>query len=87
MEALIEVIEEYDVDMLQLRNLAIDPLMYLHAMPPAHDCVGLAQMFSEIKKHIPRIQYGYFNRTKESFYPTGFQQDWPLNTRVPRRTL
>ncbi|MFO7831314.1 MAG: radical SAM protein [Desulfuromonadaceae bacterium] len=79
MEALIEVIEEYGVDMLQLRNLAIDPLMYLQAMPPAQDCVGMAQMFSEIKKRIPRIQYGYFNRTKENFYPPGFHQDWPLS--------
>jgi molybdenum cofactor biosynthesis enzyme MoaA len=79
MEALIEVIEEYGVDMLQLRNLAIDPLMYLQAVPPAQDCIGMTQMFNEIKKRIPRIQYGYFNRTKENFFPPGFEQDWPLS--------
>lgn len=79
LEALVEVIEQYDVDMLQLRNLAIDPQMYLKAMPESHDCVGMAHMFSEIKKRVPRIQYGYFNRTKENFYPSGFEQDWPLS--------
>ena len=78
MDELIRIIEEYGVDMLHLRNLAIDPHMYVQAMPPAHDCVGMAYMFNYIKTRIPRIQYGYFNRTKESFYPPGFEQDWPL---------
>ncbi|MDY0292097.1 MAG: radical SAM protein [Desulfuromonadaceae bacterium] len=79
LEALIEVIDECGVDMLQLRNLAIDPCLYLHAMPPARDCMGMAQMFTEIKERIPRIQYGYFNRTKNNFYPAGFERDWPLS--------
>jgi hypothetical protein len=24
------------------------------------------------------LQYGYFNRTRENFYPDGYQADWPL---------
>ncbi len=78
MKELMRVIEHYGVDMLQLRNLAIDPQLYLQALPPAQDCVGMAYMFNEIKAQIPRLQYGYFNRTKDNFYPAGFETDWPL---------
>lgn len=78
LEALVRVIDEYGVDMLQLRNLAIDPQMYLDAMPAGADPVGMASMLNEVKQRVPRIQYGYFNRTKENFYPPGFEQDWPL---------
>lgn len=78
MDELLRVIERYGVDMLQLRNLAIDPHLYLQALPPAQDCVGMAYMFNEIKAQLPSLQYGYFNRTKDNFYPAGFETDWPL---------
>ena len=35
-------------------------------------------MLDRLKRHIPRLQFGYFNRTKENFYPEGYQIDWPL---------
>jgi len=29
----------------------------------------------------PNPQYGYFNRTKERFYPDGFEKGWPIRSR------
>ena len=36
------------------------------------------EMLARIKQAIPRLQFGYFNRTRENFYPPGFESDWPL---------
>jgi tRNA A37 N6-isopentenylltransferase MiaA len=35
-------------------------------------------MLDELKQRIPRLQFGYFNRTRESFYPEGYEVDWPI---------
>jgi len=32
-----------------------------------------------VKKEFLRIQYGYFNRTKENFFPAGFEASWPID--------
>ena len=36
------------------------------------------RMLEKVKQTFPRIQYGYFNRTKETFYPEGLEQSWPI---------
>jgi len=38
----------------------------------------MKKMLDLLKREVPRIQFGYFNRTKENFYPQGFETDWPL---------
>jgi hypothetical protein len=38
----------------------------------------MVEMLDRLKRRIPRLQYGYFNRTRENFYPEGYQTDWPL---------
>jgi hypothetical protein len=35
-------------------------------------------MLEQVKKTFPRIQYGYFNRTRENFYPEGLETGWPI---------
>ena len=77
-ERLMELIEEIGIDMIQLRNLSIDPLLYWTSMGADGSGIGLKKMLDRLKKEIPRIQYGYFNRTRENFYPEGYEQDWPL---------
>ncbi|MBN1959101.1 MAG: radical SAM protein [Desulfuromonadales bacterium] len=77
-ERLMELIEEIGIDMIQLRNLSIDPLLYWTSMRAEGSGIGLKKMLDRLKKEIPRIQYGYFNRTRENFYPPGYEQDWPL---------
>jgi hypothetical protein len=40
--------------------------------------MGMTTMLDGVKAHFPRLQYGYFNRTRENFRPPGFETDWPL---------
>ncbi len=40
--------------------------------------IGMYRMMAQVKKAFPRIQYGYFNRTKENFFPEGFETGWPI---------
>ncbi len=68
-DALVEIVDGGAVDLIQLRNLCIDPLLYYNAMPPGENGIGMAAMLRQIKQRVPTIQFGYFNRTRENFYP------------------
>ena len=75
---LLELVDSIGIDLIQMRNLSIDPLLYWKALAVNGEGIGLKRMLDRVKKTIPRIQYGYFNRTRENFYPPGFETDWPL---------
>ena len=75
---LLELVDSIGIDLIQMRNLSIDPLLYWKALAADGEGIGLKRMLDRVKKTIPRIQYGYFNRTRENFYPPGFETDWPL---------
>ena len=77
-EALLKLIDSANVDLIQMRNLAIDPLLYWRKMGADGRGIGMKKMLDRIKREVPRLQFGYFNRTKENFYPDGFENDWPL---------
>jgi pyruvate-formate lyase-activating enzyme len=77
-EALIALVEETGVDLIQMRNLSIDPDLYWRAMGGEDQGMGMVEMMARVKERIPRLQYGYFNRTREDFFPEGFREDWPL---------
>jgi molybdenum cofactor biosynthesis enzyme MoaA len=77
-EALLQLVNSAEVDMIQLRNLSIDPVMYLDAMGVTDEGLGMKTMMDRIKAEVPRLQYGYFNRTRETFFPAGYETDWPL---------
>lgn len=79
-EALLKVIDNGQVDLIQMRNLCLDPVMYYRAMPDGGKAIGMNNMLEQVKKRVPRIQYGYFNRTKETFFPEGFERDWPIRS-------
>ncbi|HKZ16504.1 MAG TPA: radical SAM protein, partial [Geobacteraceae bacterium] len=64
--------------MLQMRNLSIDPDYYNKKMAVKGKGIGMYRMLERVKKEFPHIQYGYFNRKKENFYPDGFEKGWPL---------
>ena len=53
-----------------MRNLNIDPDLYLKAMGRGEG-MGIAKMIDILKREFPCLQFGYFNRTKESFYYNG----------------
>lgn len=77
-EKLLELIESAGIDMIQMRNLSIDPLLYWDAMRADGYGIGMKKMLDRVKSAIPRIQFGYFNRTRENFFPEGYTHDWPL---------
>jgi pyruvate-formate lyase-activating enzyme len=77
-EALLRFIGETGVDMLQLRNLSIDPDFYNRRMEVKGRGIGMYRLLERIKKEFPRIQYGYFNRTKENFFPERYEKGWPI---------
>jgi len=76
--ALLELLQTIGVDMIQLRNLSIDPTTYLDAMGVTDEGIGMRTMMDRVKAIVPQVQYGYFNRTRETFYPPGFAEDWPI---------
>ncbi len=66
-KGLIELIRKTSLDLIQMRNLNIDPDLYLKAMGKGEG-MGISQMIQVLKKEFPSLQFGYFNRTKENFY-------------------
>jgi len=77
-EALVQLVESAGVDLIQMRNLSLDPVFYWQAMGEQGEGIGMRAMLDELKARVPRLQFGYFNRTKENFYPLGYETDWPI---------
>ncbi|MCD6526051.1 MAG: radical SAM protein [Desulfuromonas sp.] len=77
-DALVKVIDNGQVDLIQMRNLCLDPPMYFQTMPAGEPGIGMKIMLEQVKKRVPAIQYGYFNRTKENFFPLNYEKDWPI---------
>lgn len=80
--ALEALIGQTGIDLIQMRNLSIDPVMYWSAMGADGQGMGMKKMLDRVKKKHPGIQYGYFNRTRETFYPQGYETDWPLPAKL-----
>ena len=77
-EALLAFVAETGVDMLQLRNLSIDPAYYHRELGVSGKGTGMLPLLRRLKQEFPRLQFGYYNRTKENFFREGFEQEWPV---------
>lgn len=77
-EALVRLIGDTGVDMIQMRNLSIDPDFYNQRMGLTGKGIGMYRMLQRIKQEFPRIQFGYFNRTRGNFYPPNLERSWPI---------
>ena len=67
-KSLVKLIKNTGIDMLQWRNLNIDPYYYLQNIP--HKSLkpqGVLSLLEVIRKEFPRVKMGYFNLPKESF--------------------
>ena len=40
--------------------------------------IGMYRLLERLKQEFPRSQFGYYNRTKENFYPEGYEAGWPI---------
>jgi pyruvate-formate lyase-activating enzyme len=65
-EGLIELIRKTNLNLIQMRNLNIDPDLYLRTVGRGEG-MGICKMMDVLKKEFLSLQFGYFNRTKEHF--------------------
>ena len=77
-EALLAFIGETGLDMIQMRNLSIDPDYYNREMRVQGRGIGMYRLLQRLKKEFPRLQFGYYNRTRENFYPPDLETGWPI---------
>ena len=63
LSALKELIAHTRIDLIQLRNLNIDPDYYLKGIkfPKTHKPLGISKMVACLKKTFPSLRFGYFN--------------------------
>jgi len=61
--ALLDLITTTKLDFIQLRNLNIDPNLYLRLFPESksYSLMGLKNFLQRIKKECPWVKFGYFN--------------------------
>ncbi|MFH1771760.1 MAG: radical SAM protein [Candidatus Omnitrophota bacterium] len=67
-DALLLFIKNTGIDMIQWRNLNIDPDFYLRTIH--HDRIqpgGISYLLNQVQSEFPRIKTGYFNLPKEKF--------------------
>ncbi len=65
-EGWVELVRNTRLDLIQMRNLNIDPDFYLKEMGRGEG-LGISRMIEVLKSEFPPLQFGYFNRTKEHF--------------------
>ncbi len=66
-EALRAFIKETHIDMIQWRNLNIDPDWYLSKIQfhAAEDTLGMYELIDQLRREFPNLKHGYFNPSKE----------------------
>jgi hypothetical protein len=61
--ALIDLIKKTRVNFIHMKNLNIDPQVYLEQMPPSESgALGMRGMVSLLKGEFPDLELGYFNQ-------------------------
>jgi pyruvate-formate lyase-activating enzyme len=62
-DALCELIQGYRIDQVQMRNLNIDPQLYLAAVGESRDApIGIRALLALLRAEFPGLEIGYFNR-------------------------
>ena len=77
-EALLRFVGDTGVDMIQMRNLSIDPDFYNREMGVTARGIGMYKLLQRLKQEFPKLQFGYYNRTRENFFPPGYEKGWPI---------
>ena len=62
-EAVIRLIDQTGIDLIQMRNLNIDPEWYLQGIGyrPRGRIIGILEMMKRIRASHPQVKFGYFN--------------------------
>ena len=69
LEAAGRLIAATGIDLVQMRNLNIDPEVYAAAMPPGtvHPGFGIRRVVERLGARFPHLRFGYFNPPKERY--------------------
>ena len=71
-EALLGLLERYPVDFIQMRNMNMDPDLYLEVVGrPKGPGLGIDRMMEDVHRDFPRIRFGYYNPPKEGWDKAG----------------
>jgi pyruvate-formate lyase-activating enzyme len=63
LEALKALIRKTGINFLHLKNLCIDPQVYLEELPASSSpCIGMKQMAADLRRSFPDLTLGYFNQ-------------------------
>ena len=61
--ALLELIDKYQIDQVQMRNLCIDPRQYYDIFADDFaNPIGIVNLLERLKNNFPHLHIGYFNR-------------------------
>ena len=67
-EGLLHLIVQTGLDLIQMKNLNIDPRRYLESLPPPRGgAIGMRELVRTIRREAPQVDIGYFNRPREHF--------------------
>jgi molybdenum cofactor biosynthesis enzyme MoaA len=69
-EALFKFLHAYPIQMIQWRNLNFDPIRYwakMNAVADQGEPIGIKNLLNRIRRHFPRLTFGYFNPPKEKW--------------------
>ena len=66
-DALTRLVNEFRVDLVQLRNLAIDPDDYLGLYPEPEEPLGMGELLGRLRTGCPTARIGNFNLPKEEW--------------------
>ena len=70
LKAMIKLIEKTRPHLIHLKNLNIDPDFYIKEMNvPMEEGMGMDRVMEILQDKFPELQFGYYNRTRESFFP------------------
>lgn len=69
LEAMTEFMREVELDLIQMRNLNIDPELYRSILPEdtVQEGMGMRNWMRAFQERFPHIQYGYFNPNRASY--------------------
>ncbi|UCG52783.1 MAG: radical SAM protein, partial [Candidatus Latescibacterota bacterium] len=67
--ALLKFMRDYGADLIQMRNLNIDPEVYVRALPAGthQEGIGVRKLMHDLQENFPDLRFGYFNPPKEAY--------------------
>jgi wyosine [tRNA(Phe)-imidazoG37] synthetase (radical SAM superfamily) len=69
LDAISSFVEDADLDLIQMRNLNIDPELYRERLPSGsiREGFGIGEFMRRLSERFPHLHYGYFNPSRETY--------------------